>query len=161
VQALGQRRSAWEQQLSKRQKTKKIAIVAAAALLVASPAFAQTATTLAPSTNDPSLPTESNSDFGVFVQGVGKADFTTSYDELDTATSVNIIKLSGMASASAKSFQDGFAGREADVANLRVRLEGNVIAMGTLEAAGLTLDDVVAIDADEDGVVTLYVNDLS
>ena len=140
---------------------KKIGIIAVAALLSA-PAFAQSApATLAPSTNPDNLPTESNSDFGVFMQGFGTADFTSNYDELDSATSINIIKLSGMPNASAKGFQDGYASRESDVAGLRSRLENNPIARSALEGAGVTLDQVVAIDASDDGAVTLYINDLS
>ena len=141
---------------------KKIGIIAVAALLFVSPAFAQTAQTLSPGSSDPALPTESNSDFGIFMQGFGSADFSASYDTLDTATSVNIVKLSGMANANAKSFQDGYASRESDVAALRSRLENNPIAISALEGAGATLDQVVAIDASGgDGTVTLYINDLS
>ena len=139
----------------------KIGIIAAAALLFVSPAIAQTAQSLSPTQgNDGSLPTESNSDFGVFMQGFGGADFTASYDSLDAATSVNIIKLSGMANANAKSFQDGYAAREADVAALRTRLENNQAVKTALAGNGVTLDQVVAIDAGEVGSVTLYINDM-
>jgi aminoglycoside/choline kinase family phosphotransferase len=140
---------------------KKIGIIAVAALLSVSPAFAQTAPSLSPTVGDSSLSTESNSDFGAFMQGFGGADFTASYDSIDAATSVNIIKLSGMANASAASFQDGYAKRESDVAALRARLENNVAVKAALEGNGVMLDQVVAIDATEEGSVTLYINDLS
>lgn len=139
---------------------KKIGIIAVAALLSVSPAFAQTAPSLSPTVGESSLPTESNSDFGAFMQGFGGADFTASYDSIDAATSVNIIKLSGMANANAKSFQDGYVTREADVAALRTRLENNQAVKTALAGNGVTLDQVVAIDAGEVGSVTLYINDM-
>lgn len=144
---------------------KKIGFIAVAALLAA-PAFAQDAPqTLSPPVDTPSastmLPTDQAGNFNDFMTGFSTTDFTSAYDALDSATSVNIIKLSGMANASAKSFQDGYASRESDVAGLRSRLENNAVVKAALDSAGVSLDQVVAINASEDGAVTLYINDLS
>jgi hypothetical protein len=147
---------------------KKIGFIAVAALLSA-PAFAQDAPqTLSPPVDtpsaSPSTSTDSDidsNDFNDFMLDFGSADFTSAYDALDAATSVNIISLSSMSNASAESFQDGFATRESDVAALRSRLEGNAVVMAALDSAGISLDQVVAINASEDGTVALYINDLS
>jgi hypothetical protein len=142
---------------------KKIGIIAVAALLAA-PALAQE--TLSPPVDTPSsttgIPGDSdNGDFNDFMMGFGSADFTSAYDDVDSATSVNIIALSSMSNANADTFADGFASRESDVASLRSRLENNAVVTAALESAGVSLDQVVAIEANEDGTVTLYINDLS
>ena len=139
---------------------KKLAIIALAAAMLSAPAFAQTATTLSPGSNPTSLPTDTDNDFGKFMESFTAADFNSAYDDLDSAQSVSVIKLSGMANANAKSFQDGYAAKESDVATLRGRLSNNVAAKAALESAGFTIDQVVAIDAEGQGSVTLYVNDM-
>lgn len=135
---------------------KKIGFIAVAALL-ATPAFAQVPQTLAPSSNPDGLPTESNSDQGMFVQGIGRADFTASFDTIDTATSVTIVRVADLPSTTSKSLLDGFAARPDDVAALHPAIQRNQFAMSALEAAGFTLDDIVGVEASEEGVVTLYV----
>ena len=138
---------------------KLTAIAIAAMLSVSTPAFAQTATTLSPGATDPALPTQGNADFNMFIEGFSSADFTSAYDELDSASSVALIKLSGMANADAALVGDAFGARANDITALREKVAASPKAMQALDVAGLTADSVVAIQAAADGSITLYVND--
>lgn len=136
---------------------KKFGTIALVAVFAAVPAaFAQGS--LSPGSSDPALPTENSGDFGQFVEGIGQATFTAAFDQLDTATSISIVNVTEMPSARGKSFQDGFASRESDVAALRGRLQNNPNVRAALEGNGVTLDNVVAIDASGDSTITLYVS---
>jgi hypothetical protein len=142
---------------------KKIGLIAVAAMLTLSPALAQsnTVTTNNTDVDDFSMPAGSDSDFNTFMTGFGNADFTASFDDIDKATSVNIVKLSGMANLDAEAAEGAFTSREADLDALRGRLQTNAVVTAALSSAGVDIGQVVAASTTDEGSVTLYINDLS
>lgn len=141
------------------------AIAVAALVTVAMPAavFAQDAPSINPGADNPAMASGSASavtDFDAFMQGMSAADFTSATSAIDIATTFNVVKISTLANADATKLQDAIAPHEADIASLSARLEANAQAKAALDAAGVAASDVVWVDTDASGGLTLYVNDL-
>ena len=142
-------------------KIRTLAVAAVVTLLPAA-AFAQAAPAApeAPAMTTPAPGAELSTDFDMFLQGLGGADFTSAQTSIDTATTFNVVKISTLANADATALQGAITPHEADIAALGGKIEANANATAALEAAGVTAANVVWIETGADGAVTLYVNDL-
>ncbi len=148
-------------------KVSTLAIAAVIGLAVPATAFAQ----MAPAPVTPTAPAQNAGtpmagdvgaeDFGMFVQGLGTADYTAATSSLSSATTFEVVKLSTMPNADATALDGALSQRQADITSLHTGISANAQASAALEAAGVTADQVVWIDTEANGAVKLYVNDLA
>ena len=141
------------------------AIAVAALVSVAMPAavYAQAQTTTpapASSSATPDVRAGAVTDFNGFMQGMSGADYTSATSGIDAATSFNVVKLSSLQDADSAQLQTALQPHEADIASLISKIGANEKAKAALSAEGLSADNVVWVDSDASGAVTLYVNDL-
>lgn len=147
-------------------KMKTLALAALLSVVVPAAALGQASTST--TTTTPSAPAASTSssmdagftDFDMFLEELGKADFTSVTVGLDVAPSFKVVKLSTLPNADAEKLRDAITTHQDDIAQLGDRIEANAKAKAALEAEQLSPDDVVWIDSAADGIVTIYVNDL-
>ena len=152
----------------------KVRAIAIAALLSAAVPTAVLAQNSTNSTTDKGVVTQGNvgsgasmttepmgaaTDFDAFLKGFEKADFTSSTGDMSTATSFNVVRLSGMENADATKLREVLGAHQQNADSVPGWLNTNAQAKRSLEAEGLSAKDVVWAAANSSGVVTFYIND--
>ena len=99
-------------------------------------------------------------DFNAFLQGLETADYTSATGDLPTATSFKVVKLSSLQNADANKLQEVIGPHQQDIASLTTWIDGNAQAKAALDEQNVASNDVVWAAPDDNGVVTLFVNDL-
>lgn len=76
------------------------------------------------------------------------------------ATSVNLVLLSSLeGAANAQALDDALSSNADAQARLHANVEANAALKARIEAAGHAVDDVVAVSAQADGTVVVYIDD--
>ncbi len=144
-------------------KTRTLALAAILALGTSGAALAQgTPETLAPGLDNTQVNDNEPigaDDYDDFITNFESADFTSAADVLDRANSVVVIKLSSLNDFDEGAFNTALDSRASDVALLQTRINANPKAMAAVQGAGVTAEDIVAIEAAGDGSVVLYARD--
>jgi len=148
-------------------KLSHVALVALLSAAVPTAAFAQQSIVEGPdasSTTDAGMADAANEpmfdDFSEFITGFSSADFTSSPELIDSATTFRIERLSAMPNADGAAMASAMEPRAGELEGLRTSLSNSTSATAALADAGVTADQVVWAQG-SDGIVTLYVSDFA
>lgn len=92
------------------------------------------------------------------VAGSGDVDLT-SYTDETKVTIVLLSELQGDAAAEASGLDNALSSNADGTTKLHANLDGNAVIKAKIEAAGHSVDDVVAVKTSADGSLIVYVDD--
>jgi len=91
---------------------------------------------------------------------IGGGQFESALGLLDSATHIEVYKLSGLGDIDKAALTKTLADKAEEIKSLHTRLEGNQAAVQALKDAGSSVDQAVSITGSNKDDVTVYVNDL-
>lgn len=101
-------------------------------------------------------------DINSIVASIGGRDFLNAVERLDSSADVRVVRLSTLngAEMNRERLAQAVAGKPRDIYHLQSSIRLNQIAVWAVRNAGVSIEQIVALQASGDGAVILFADDL-